>query len=240
LSADLRLVLVAGQADEDLVRARCVVVIDVFRATTTMLSALEAGAKGIYAVSGVEEARALRERKPRMLLAGERGGLPLAGFDLGNSPLEMTPGRVAGRTLVLTTTNGTLATERSRSGSQVYAACLRNADAAAREAVSTGLDVTLVCAGTEGRLSIEDLYAAGIVAARLSLEGYALDDGASAAAILAGTEVSTVVNERTCRHYRTLMGLGLSDDINYCLELNCSSAVPSLVHGEEVPLFALD
>jgi 2-phosphosulfolactate phosphatase len=239
LSRDLWLVPVAQQATEALVVNRCVVVIDVFRATTTVLAALEAGAREVCTASEVDTARLMKERLSNAVLAGERGGFALEGFDLGNSPLEMTPASVEGRTMILTTTNGTLAVERSGRASCVYAACVRNAEAVARVVESTELNVTIVCAGTEGRYSVEDVYAGGLVAAHLSRVGYDLDDGAAAAAILSRTDTNTVVNANTCRHYRNLIERGLGGDIPYCLQKNSSQEVPILSVGKHPRCFRL-
>ena len=113
------------------------VVIDVVRATTTVVAALAAGCDGVTPVGDVNEARALASATGA-LLAGERGGLPLEGFDLGNSPGDFTRERCASRPLVLTTTNGTQAVRRCVGGQAVWAASFVNAEATARALVDSG------------------------------------------------------------------------------------------------------
>ena len=148
------------------------VVIDVLRASTTIVRAMEAGAADVIPCVEVEEARRIAGRLPAELtvLGGERGGLPIDGFDLGNSPTEYTPLRVGGRTVVFTTTNGTRAIDRCRRADRVLVGAFVNATAVFEELVSAER-IHLVCAGTRGQSSLEDLLLAGMLVARLQREG---------------------------------------------------------------------
>src|SRR3989339_400165 len=139
-----------------------VVVIDVLRASTTIIHALNAGAAEIIPCGEVEQARALAADFPReeVVLGGERGGLPIDGFDLGNSPSEYTPDRVAGRTIVFTTTNGTRAMMRCRKAGRVLIGAFVNASAVAEQLVGCER-ISLLCAGTEGEYSRDDILMAG-------------------------------------------------------------------------------
>lgn len=150
-------------------RGAVAVVVDVLRATTVMVRALASGCASIVPCGEVEEARAVAAglAAGTALLAGERQGLPIPGFDLGNSPGDFTPEVCRGKTLVMTTTNGTRAILASREAEHVAAASLANAPAAADWAVSWGRDVHVVCAGTDGRISLEDTILAGELADRL-------------------------------------------------------------------------
>ena len=151
------------------------VVIDVLRATSSMLTALAAGAARVVPVMEVEEARAAASRLPAgaAILGGERGGLPIDGFDVGNTPQEYGPQVVGGKTVVMTTTNGTRAILMALPAAEVLVAALVNVAATARqlEAGDGRRDVVLVTSGTERRVSWEDVFCAGAIAERLAAAG---------------------------------------------------------------------
>ncbi|MGH7129733.1 MAG: 2-phosphosulfolactate phosphatase, partial [Planctomycetaceae bacterium] len=160
------------------------------RATTTMLQAMVNGAREILPVASVEEAVRRKDglgRRDDLLLCGERASSPIPGFDLGNSPLEFTPERVRGRTLVMTTTNGTPALLAASAGSTCYVACLRNAAAAAAAVAKIGADAVLLCAGRHGRFAIEDAACAGLLARRIgkAADDVRMNDGSRAAMLVA-------------------------------------------------------
>jgi len=146
-----------------------VVVIDVLRASTVIIHALAAGAREVVPCQHVEQARQLAAGYPagEVLLGGERGGLPIEGFDLGNSPADYTPQRVAGKTVVFTTTNGTRAMMNCRYARWVVVGTFVNHEALC-EVLSASEDVHLLCAGTNGRISREDVLFAGAVVAEMT------------------------------------------------------------------------
>ena len=152
-------------------RASTCVVFDVLRATSTMLTAFSHGASRIFPVLTIEEARQLQaDHLPDALLGGERGGTKIAGFHLGNSPLEYTREVVAGRDIITTTTNGTVALRACAGAREVLAGAWLNLAALSaflrrREHLPEGL--LLVCAGTDSRFALEDGLAAGALLARL-------------------------------------------------------------------------
>lgn len=152
-------------------RGGVAVVIDLLRASTTMAQALAAGAKAVIPCGEVSEAqaRALSLPAGSFLLGGERGGVKIPGFDLGNSPLEYIPARVADRTILFTTTNGTRAIQRCLEAEQILIGCFANLDAVAKVVGKSGLPVHLVCAGTDGKLSAEDVLCAGALVADLQM-----------------------------------------------------------------------
>ena len=160
------------------------VVIDVLRASTTIVTALAHGAVGVRPVPTVDEARALAGgvgSGSGMLLGGERGGLRIDGFDLGNSPLEYAADRVTGRRIVITTTNGTAALAASTAASEVLIGAFVNRTAVAALARSLAaergaVDIHLVCAGTDGAVTEEDLLAAGAILDAASRHPQAGDD----------------------------------------------------------------
>jgi len=154
-----------GVKEEDLV-GRAVVVIDVLRATTTIVTALANGAKAVVPAASSEEAVRLTAKleKDGILLAGERKSLKIEGFQLGNSPREMTPEVVAGKTIFFSTTNGTPALVAAQGGAPVLVGAAVNFKALAERAralFSERGDLAVVCAGREKHLALEDAYTAG-------------------------------------------------------------------------------
>jgi 2-phosphosulfolactate phosphatase len=148
------------------------VVVDVLRATTTIAYALDAGAKAIVPCVSIADALNLAKQFPsdEVLLAGERDGAPIEDFDLGNSPDEYTPDRVEGKTIVFTTTNGTRAVAHARAAEEVLLASFVNADAIARRLFDRE-HISIICAGTDDRISQEDVLLAGMLVERLQREG---------------------------------------------------------------------
>lgn len=153
--------LLPGQAT-----GRTIFVIDILRASTVVCAALHHGARAILPASSTEEALRLSQTigAPDVLLCGERGGLAIPGFALGNSPLEMTRDAVRGRTLVMTTTNGTPALLATQGAAAVYLAAAVNlavAAAGARDVLDTRGELMILCAGRERAFALDDAYAAG-------------------------------------------------------------------------------
>ena len=148
------------------------VVIDVLRAATTIAYALDAGAREIFPCRTVADATALAERFPpdEIVLGGEREGTAIDGFDLGNSPDEYTPDRVGGKTIIFTTTNGTQAMSHARAADEVLIASFVNARAVARRLFDRE-HIHILCSGTDGKLSDDDVLLAGLLVERLQREG---------------------------------------------------------------------
>jgi 2-phosphosulfolactate phosphatase len=147
-------------------QGRTAFVIDILRATTTMCAALAHGARAIIPAGSTEEALRLAQTigTDDVVLAGEKDCVRIPGFQLGNSPLEMTEAAVRGKTLVVTTTNGTRALLACQGVAAVYAACAANLGAAAeraREALEREGGLLIVCAGRGGAFSLDDAYCAG-------------------------------------------------------------------------------
>jgi 2-phosphosulfolactate phosphatase len=207
----------------------------VLRASTSIIAALTGGASAIVPVADVEEARRRAHAVPGdVLVAGERHGERIPGCDLGNSPLEFTTARVAGRTILLTTSNGTRALLAARRAAAIGIAALANAGAAARWADDEGRDVTIVCAGERGRVSLEDQVCAGVLVDRLvALAGPAdLGDAAAEAAVLArtyGKDISRLAIDS--QWARRLQRAGHAQDVAWCLAIDTTSLVPVYLAG---------
>ncbi len=210
-----------------------VVVIDVLRATSTMVEALGNGAKNIFAVPTTDEAVRIAQNigRDQTLLTGERNCVRIDGFDLGNSPLEFTRERVAGRQLIMTTTNGTAALAAVASAKRVLVASLLNVDAVARALAESDESITIVCAGRERRFALEDAVCAGALALQLyRRQGRRQNwsDAALAAAQLARRYLHAI--ERTLRRAaagRALIELGFAQDVEYCAQLDLYDVVPT-------------
>jgi len=139
------------------------VVIDVLRATSVITQALHAGAAEVVVCGEISDAFELAAgAQPRPLLCGERACKPIAGFDLGNSPSEYSPAQVGGKTLVMTTTNGTRAVLAAAGFERIYAACFNNLSAVVAR-LQAQPEVSLICAGTDGEPTEEDLLLAGAI-----------------------------------------------------------------------------
>jgi 2-phosphosulfolactate phosphatase len=215
------------------VSGRTVLAVDVLRATSAAVAACEAGCRRVVPVPDEAAAEALRDGAG-VVLAGERGGNPIPGFDLGNSPDEFTRARVEGRTVVLTTTNGTAAMMRAATGATAGLAALTNVTAAAGWARDQGRDVTILCAGDNGAFSLEDAVCAGLLVARLT-------DGVPAAELSVGAEAARALG----LHYagrlprlaadspwaRRLAHQAREVDLAACLRQDVSAMVPVFIAG---------
>ena len=234
-------------------------VLDVLRASSTVVTLLDHGAAPLYVAGTVDAARALAARLPtRPLLCGEVGGLPPAGFDGGNSPTELAAQAIAGRAVVLATSNGTRALAALAAAPAVLVGCFLNAAAVAASARAAALarrgGVAVVCAGDEGgsRFSLEDAVAAGCVVERLqalALEAtLELDDGALAAwRLYRSYTAAAPPDEAAARafaeswHGRELARLGFTADLAYCARVDASRVVPRLIHhGDALALHAFE
>ena len=210
---------------------RSVVVIDVLRATSSMVEALVNGARSILPVSGVDEAvrKADELGRDSVLLCGERDAQPISGFHLGNSPESFTRDAVAGKTLVMTTTNGTSAVLAGAAGTSCVMGSLLNARAVAQRLMELESDALLLCSGREGLFALEDALCAGRIARHVrELAGKVTgNDGLSATLRLARSAPSVQTLARTAAG-RRLEEVGRHDDIVFCARENRYDAVPVL------------
>ncbi|WP_425147378.1 2-phosphosulfolactate phosphatase [Deinococcus sp.] len=217
-----------------------VLVVDILRATTTAVAYLERGADALLLTRSPELALSLRDtvdeggetvRNERYRLGGERGGLPIPGFDFGNSPVEAVGQNFTGREVVMNTTNGTGAAHvAAQSGKHVLLASLVNAHAAARRARALSVEeIAIVCAGTDERVSLEDVYAAGVLAEYLLAMGeFSIDDGARIALTLRRNLGNPLEALSSSSHGVTLERLGLGDDVRWAARISESTIVPTL------------
>ncbi len=204
-----------------------VVVVDAFRASTTIAVLVRQGAR-VVPVASIEEARSYAGADLR---AGERGSAKVAGFDFGNSPTEILASRVpAGSTVVLSTTNGTRVVEAARGAPAVFAGAFVNAGAVAGElaAGDHGSPVVVGC-GWEGRRASEDEAAAGAILGRLQELGAELDSRAGR--VVEAYRGRPLERLRGNRAARRLVRLGYEQDLDFCLREDAVPVVPRLVGG---------
>lgn len=216
---------------------KTVFVIDVLRATSVMITALENGAAGIVPVETV--ALAKQTCKHGNLLAGERKCKQIPGFHLGNSPGEYTKEIVAGRTIVMTTTNGTRGIQKALKGASVFAGSLLNAAACAQAALKLNRDVVLLCSGTKDVFALEDGLCAGLIVHEIRKATEAPVSVTDFAAAMADAYAYNAHRlEETllaCDSGVRLSGLGHAEDILYCAQTNRIDLVPVFSNGEMKP-----
>jgi len=206
--------------DPEKLRVSACAVIDVIRATSTIVTALAHGA-GVRPVASVEDAFALKKRNPKALLAGERGGVALPGFDLGNSPEDFTSARVQGRLVLLTTTNGTQALAACAGARKVVTASLLNLDAVAARLRELGPPWIVVCAGCDGEFGVDDAVVAGGIAEALGQEH-------PMAALFRATRGDLTETLLGSAAGQELRKVGLEKDIPFCAQVDLFSIVPTM------------
>jgi 2-phosphosulfolactate phosphatase len=221
LSPDLiHLYDLAGQA---------VVVVDIFRATSCMVTAFAQGALEILPVESVELCSSYGEQG--YLTAAERNGITPKGFDFDNSPFSYQVDRVKGAKICVTTTNGTVALRRSASAAKVYAGAFLNISRVIEALKLWEGDALVVCAGWKGKPNLEDTLFAGALIDALHAD-YAVADDAALMAWkqynVASSDLLTAVKNSS--HVNRLLGLGIEKDIAFCLEKDRYSVLPYLVN----------
>ena len=228
--------LIAG----DFLIGKRAVVIDVLRATTVIVQTLGAGARVVVPCLSIDEARMRAAQLPtgEVVLGGERHGLAIEGFDLGNSPAEYMPQRVGGKTVVITTTNGTRALLHCRQGIETVIAGFVNLSAV-RAVLAEWPEVDVLCAGTDGEITREDVLVAGAIVEELAPRGpWQLNDAAAIArdawlqvatgGSAAGDRRSRLIEAlRGSQGGRNLIAIGLTADIDFAAEIDRLPIVPS-------------
>ena len=217
-------------------QGKIVVVIDALRATSTMIEAFKNGCSAFIPVLSVEEAKRLTAEtgNPDIRLGGERGGLMVRGFHFGNSPRDYQPGKVEGKTVVMTTTNGTRALVAAKRAVKVFIGAFLNRAALAKRLIEEGRDVIIACSGEKDRFCLEDTVCAGAIIDYLEERGIALalSDSAWAARSLyksCATNLGQMLFQ--CEWGRHLESIGLGGDVEMCGRMDCSEIVPVYREG---------
>ena len=243
---NLDVVLLPSELQPGQLAGRAVAIFDVLRATTTMAAALSAGVKEIRIFPDVAAARAAAAAYPgpHPILCGEAKCLPPPGFDLGNSPGAFHHAAHAGRVAFMSTTNGTRAILAAKEAAVRFTASLVNAAAAAAALASSNFDVTLLCAGTGGRVAMEDVLGCGAVIEHLHVHAVAsvikppepgndaarmahrlfLDNRHRLKEIMADAEGG-----------RNVIGAGLAEDVHFAAQLDALNIVGVVKEARDGP-----
>jgi 2-phosphosulfolactate phosphatase len=226
--------LTPHQTDELALREKTVVVIDVLRACTSIAAALTNGAREIIPVDTVEAAVKISGNLfgDVTLLGGERNGRMVEGFNLGNSPGEYTEERVRGKSIIFSSTNGAQAMVKARYARELFVCAFVNVSAVAGALRQNPRDFTVVCAGNNGVLSMEDTVCAGMLIAKVTDEApfdASLADAACAARALHKTYGRGILKMiKSSDHGRYLQGIGFGDDLKTCAGVDTMPVLPQL------------
>lgn len=209
-----------------------VVIIDVLRATSAICAAFEHGVEKIIPVATVEEARAYKQKG--FLVGAERNGLPVDGFDFGNSPFHYMGEHIKGKTIVLTTTNGTQAIEAAKDAYKVVIGSFLNIDALCSWLINENKDVLLLCSGWKNKFNLEDAVFAGAVTDEISnrTDKFNLGDACLALKYLyqmAKENPNKFLSHSS--HKERLAALNLKEDVRYCLTPNQTRFIPIYKEG---------
>ncbi len=214
-----------------------VVVIDILRATSVICAAFEHGVEKILPVASKEEA--IKYRAQGYLIAGERDGVKIEGFDLGNSPFSYIDGNVKGKKIAFTTTNGTLAINAAKDAYRVVIGSFLNFNALTNWLIEQNRDVILLSAGYKAKLNFEDAIFAGAVAEKLiETEEY---DTSSDSVFVAMNLYKMAINDmftflRKSSHRIRLKNLDLKKDVKYCFSPNQTNVIPILYNDHIVDI----
>lgn len=218
---------------------KVVVIIDVFRATSTIAAALHNGAKCVIPVASVPECIELGKTIPGSITAGERDGKVAAGLEYGNSPAEYPRSFIENRTLVLTTTNGTRLLHMVQDAAEIITGSFLNLTAVCDFLMAQDKDVVLGCSAWKDRFNLEDTLFAGAVANRIkSRFGINCDSARAANYLYERCSGAPIINFlKDSSHYRRLSAYGLEKDMEYCTTPDLHPVVP-ILRGKELHIHA--
>lgn len=229
-------IISANHIKQEDLRGKVVVVIDILRATSVIITALGNGAKRIIPLLTVEEAFKKAEDvkclEKSVVLGGERKALKIERFDCSNSPLEYTKSTVANKTVIITTTNGTRALNLCLDAKKIFVGAMINGKAIVNKLLELNQDVVFVNAGTNGEFSIDDFICAGYMINLLTEnKSCQLTDIAKTSEFIyrQNKDITSFIKEAT--HYEILKGLGLEKDLEYCCSKDILDIVPYFDDG---------
>lgn len=221
-----------GPVDDLALRERTVVVIDVLRASSTIITALANGAREVIPASTVESAMKIAGNlgTDQALLGGERNGRIVPGFDLGNSPAEYAASRVQGKSIIFSSTNGSQAMVKARYAAELVIGGFLNMGEVASFVRERPRDFVILCSGRNGGFSLEDTVCAGMLIARVAEDqDVVLSDSAVASMSLYRSMGRRILKMmRGSDHGKYLEEIGFGSDIRYCAGVDTVPAVPFL------------
>ena len=212
------------------------VVIDVLRATTVIVSALKNGAREIIPVNTVDFAMKVSGNAfgGQTILGGERNTKKVEGFNLGNSPLEYTTEIVAGKSIILYTTNGSKAIVKAKFSENLFICCFHNLPFIANHLIALNKDVEVICAGTNGNFNLEDAICAGRLLSEIGKinENIEISDCGRASLVLNKSFGKNIVKMlKETEHGKLLIENGFADDIKECAQYGITDLIPYYISG---------
>lgn len=227
---------IPGDAGKAASRGDLVIVIDVLRTTTSIITAISNGANSVIPTETVKEAYQLRREHPDYILVGERNGRKPRGFDFGNSPQKFTLEQIHGKDLIITTTNGTKALTNSKQAKWVLIGAFLNAGAIAKKVVEISnkeqIGISFVLAGEEDRFSLEDFVCAGAIIERFP-KNYAHFSDETLAAMCAFKQIRSNLCDNIAKgeHAKHLIELGFIRDIEFSCQIDVTTVIPLYTNG---------
>ena len=214
------------------------IVIDLIRATTTLTTLFDSGATRVYSAHSLDQSQGAAKRFPHRLLCGERHGLPIAGFDYGNSPAQFAQLDLSGRELILTTTNGTRALYACPASSTRLAGCFYNAHAVTARALALAQEkesnIVIVCAAESNYFALDDATCAGYLALEIQRQYPSIETGDDVRAGQALYEAFAPPKLANVAHAaQSIIAMNLGHDLDYCMKIDGSTTVPVVVGNEE-------
>lgn len=228
------IILTAADIQAEKIKDKIVVIIDVLRATSVMITALANGAKAVYPYKDIESVLENSKKSKSFVLGGERKGLKIEGFDFGNSPLEYTKEAVSGKDMFMTTSNGTRAIENSANGSKkLFIAAFLNVESVAKKILEENDDTVIICSGTDNNFSLDDALCAGEIIRRVKEKNrdIQLTDISLAMKRLAETSLGIEETLEGSKHFEYLKTIGFYGDMNHCFTMDMFDIVPEYKNG---------
>lgn len=224
------IIISADNITESKIENKIAVIIDMFRATSVIVTALSNGCKEVIPYLTIEETleHAKMLNREDYILGGERRAVKIDGFDLSNSPLEYTESVIKNKMVLMTTTNGTRTLTKSTSAKRILIAAMINAKAVAKELLKINEDVVIINAGTSGNFSMDDYICGGyIINEMLKInKDLELTDIAKTANIIYEENTDIISYVKHATHYSVMKSLKLDDDIEYCTKKSIINIVP--------------
>lgn len=214
-------------------KGKIVVVVDILRATSCITTGLAHGIMSITPYASLEECRSMKQKG--YYIAGERGGRKVDGFDIGNSPYSYMEPHLKDQKIAITTTNGTIAIEKSNDAEKIIIGAFLNLAAVVNYLRTQGNDVVILCAGWKGHINLEDTMFAGALALILESEFHYTDDAVLLAKALYKEMKGSMLHAiQNASHVKRLKKFNVNKDVEFCLTPNRYDVVPVLKNGEIV------
>ncbi|MFD3155526.1 2-phosphosulfolactate phosphatase family protein [Haloimpatiens sp. FM7330] len=230
---NIDIIISASDIKQEKVKGKSVVVIDMLRATSVIVTALNNGCKKVIPVVEIEEAREIaKENLDEYVLGGERNAVKIDGFDFSNSPLEYKKDLAQGKTLIMTTSNGTRAIKGCESAKRIFIAALLNGKFVGEKLAQLNEDIVIVNSGTNGEFSMDDFICSGyIIDCILKNSNGNLTDIAKTAHYIYRNNRDVLDFINHAKHYNRLKELGLEGDLKYCCKKDIIKKVPEYKDG---------